>query len=123
VKPVLKNVEVKSASNGLGARLKGALADAGIHIASNKDRGQEKVATVIPIRGTLTDAHPQVVPAILGVIRNAFVEGLVSGFADLPPPTSEKKEGVIKQTWKALKKKEGPPEAQPEKATSKNGKS
>jgi hypothetical protein len=54
------------------------------------------------------------VPTILGVIRNAFVEGLASGFSNLPPKTAEKKEGVLKQTWQALKKGEGPPEAQPE---------
>jgi hypothetical protein len=114
VKPVLKNVEVKSVGKGLGERLRGALADAAIHLASNEEHGDRRVATVIPLKGKLSDVHTQLVPTILGVVRNAFVEGLASGFADLPPPTAEKKEGTLKQTWKALKKGEGPPEAQPE---------
>ena len=114
VKPVLKNVEIESASKDLGARLRGALYDAAYHIVSNEEDGQEKVATVVPIKGKVDDAHAQLVPTILGVVRNAFVEGLASGFSNLPPKTAEKKEGVIKQAWQALKKGEGPPEAQPE---------
>jgi hypothetical protein len=114
VKPVLKNVEVESASKNLGDKLKAALADAAIELASNEEAGQEKVATVIPIKGKVGDPHAQLVPTILGVMRNAFVEGVASGFSNLPPKTAEQKEGVVKQTWKALKKGEGPPAAQPE---------
>ena len=114
VKPVLINVEVKSASKDLGAKLKAALADAAIHLASNTESGERKVATVIPIKGTVSDAHPQMVPTILGVVRNAFVEGLAGSFAELPPPTAEKKQGIVKQALNALKKGHGQPEAQPE---------
>ena len=59
---------------------------------------------MIPLKGRVSDVHTQLVPTILGVVRNAFVEGLAGGFADLPPETAPKKEGVIKQTLKALKK-------------------
>ena len=114
VKPVLKNVEVESARPGLGDKLKAALTDAAIHLVSNEDHGDEKVTTVIPLKGKVSDVHTQMVPTILGIIRNAFVEGLASGFSNLPPRTAAKKEGVLKQTWQALKKGEGPPEAQPE---------
>jgi hypothetical protein len=114
VKPVLKDVELKSVSRDLGKRIKAALADAAIHIVANEDHGQERVATVIPIKGTVSDPHAQLLPTVLGAIRNAFVEGLAGGFADVPPPTSDEKEGALKQAWKALKKGEGPPEAQPE---------
>ncbi|HXU82387.1 MAG TPA: DUF748 domain-containing protein [Polyangia bacterium] len=114
VKPVLRNLEVKSASKDLGHRVKALLADAAIHLVSNDDDGERRVATVIPLKGKVSDVHAQMVPTILGAVRNAFVEGLAGGFAELPPQTAEKKEGVVKQTWKALKKGEGPPEAQPE---------
>jgi len=114
VKPVLTDVEVASARRDLGDKIKAALADAAIHLASDEEGGERKVATVIPLRGNVSDVHTQMVPTILGILRNAFVEGLAGGFADLPPRTAEKKEGVIKQTVKALKKGEGPPEAQPE---------
>jgi hypothetical protein len=114
VKPVLKNVEVEAAEKGLGTRLKAALTDAAIDLVENEDKGDDRVATVIPLKGTVSNAHAQVVPTILGAVRNAFVLGLASGFSGLPPPTADKKEGVVKQTWKALKKGEGQPEAQPE---------
>jgi hypothetical protein len=114
VKPVLKNVEVKSASKDLGDKIKAGLADAAIHLVSKQEGGDRKVATVVPLKGKVSDVHAQMVPTILGVIRNAFVEGLSSGFANLPPETAPKKEGVIKQTLKALKKGQGPPDAQPE---------
>lgn len=115
VKPVLKNVELEAADKDLGTRLKAALADAAVDLAENEDQGDDRVATVIPIKGKVSDVRAQLVPTILGVVRNAFVVGLASGFSGLPPPTADKKEGVVKQTWKALKKGEGQPEAQPEK--------
>jgi hypothetical protein len=114
VKPVLRNVEVASAKKDLGDKIKAGLADAAVHLASSNEDGERKVATVVPLKGKVSDVHAQIVPTILGVIRNAFVEGLSSGFANLPPPTAQKKEGVLKQAVKALKKGEGQPEAQPE---------
>jgi glycerophosphoryl diester phosphodiesterase len=111
VKPELKDVEVASVKKDLGDQLKALAADAAVHLASHND---QRVATVIPIEGKLSGPHLQIVPAILGVVRNAFVEGLASGFSQLPPPVAEKKEGVLKQAVKALKKNNGPPEAQPE---------
>jgi hypothetical protein len=114
VKPILKNVEISSASKNLGDKLKGALADAALDIVSDDKHGDDRVATVIPLKGKVNAPKAQLIPTILGAVRNAFVEGLAGGFAGLPPPTAEKKEGFIKQTLKALKKGEGQPEAQPE---------
>jgi hypothetical protein len=77
-------------------------------------RDRNAVATVIPIKGTLTGPDIQLWPAIFGVMRNAFVEGLTSGYAFLPPRTADKKEGVVTQGVKALSGSEsGPPKAQP----------
>jgi hypothetical protein len=122
VKPVLRDVQVASVRKDLGDRIKAALTDAAIQLVSSNEGGERKVATVIPLRGQVSDVRMQGVPTILGVIRNAFVEGLADGFSNLPPPTAEKKEGVIKQTVKALKKSEGPPEAQPEPRHGRRGK-
>jgi hypothetical protein len=114
VKPELVDLEVASVEGGLGPRIKAALADATIDILED-ERGEHGVAaTTVPIKGSVKDLHVQVVPAVLGAVRNALVVGLSSGFANLPPPTAEKKEGVIKQAWKALKRDEGPPKAEPE---------
>jgi hypothetical protein len=114
VKPVLTDVELKSVERGLGARIKAALADVSLDILED-ERGEHGVAaTTIPIKGSLVDPHLQLLPAVLGAVRNAFVVGLSSGFTNLPPPTAAKKEGALKQAWHALKKDEGPPKAEPE---------
>lgn len=114
VKPVLKNVEVRPTESGLGDRLKAWFADKSVELFSDRVPGRNAVATVIPIKGRLTDPDVQLWPTVLGVVRNAFTEGLASGFTQLPPPTAEKKEGVITQVKRALEKDEEPPKAQPE---------
>ena len=115
IKPVLKDIEVSSVKEGVWDRLKGWLADKSVEIASDRVPGRRAVATTIRIKGRLTNADIQVWPAVLGVIRNAFVEGLMSGFVNVPPPTAGQKESVWKQSKDALKKNEGPPHAQPTK--------
>jgi hypothetical protein len=116
VKPVLKNVRVKPTEDDIGNRLKAWVADKGLRLFSDRVPDRQAVATVVPIKGKLTDPDIQLWPTILGVIRNAFVEGLSSGFTHLPPPTADKKEGVVEQAKDALDKDEGPPEAQPTQA-------
>jgi Domain of Unknown Function (DUF748) len=113
VKPVLKNVEVRPTESGIGDRLKAWAADESLKLFSDRVAGRNAVTTVVPIKGRLTNPDVQLWPTILGVIRNAFVEGLASGFAHLPPPVAEKHEGVLEQAKKALQKNQGPPKAQP----------
>ena len=113
VKPVLKNVRVRPTEDDVGNKLKAWVADKGVRVFSDRVPDRKAVATVVPIKGKLTDPDIQLWPTILGVIRNAFVEGISSGFTHLPPPTAAKKEGVLAQAKGALDKDEGPPEAQP----------
>jgi hypothetical protein len=113
VKPLFKNVEIESNSGSIGSKLKAALADTALDLLSDDNSGRDAVATVIPIRGHIKDPQTQLVPTVMGVIRNAFVVGLNGGFTGLPPKTAPEKEGVLKQTVEALKKDAGPPEAQP----------
>jgi hypothetical protein len=119
VKPVLKNVDIEPAKGGLGTRLKAWAADEALEIFSDRVPGRNAVATTIPIKGKVTSPDVQLLPTILGVIRNAFVEGLTSGFANLPPPTAGKKEGTLKQVKDALTGDE-PPDAQPTKSEEKS---
>jgi uncharacterized protein DUF748 len=114
VKPVLKNVEVRAADDNLGTKLKAWAADTALDLFSDRVPGRNAVATVVPIKGRLDDPKAQIWPTVLSVIRNAFVEGISSSFASLPPPTSDKKEGVVEQTVDALKKDQPPAKAQPE---------
>ena len=113
VKPVLKNIEIRPTDDGPWNRLKAWLADKTVETASDRVEGRNAVATTIPIKGKLTDPDIQLWPTVLGVIRNAFVQGLTSGFANVPPATAEKKQGVLEQARNAFKKGEGPPKAQP----------
>jgi hypothetical protein len=43
--------------------------------------GDPRVLGVIPIQGRLDQPDIQIWPTILGVVRNAFVEGISAGFA------------------------------------------
>jgi hypothetical protein len=114
VKPVLKDVEIGPTDSGLLDRLKAWLADKAVELVSDRVPGRKAVATVVPIRGTLDRPDIQLGPAILGVVRNAFVVGLTSGFAYVPPPVADEKKGILRQAGDALQKKPGPPAAQPE---------
>jgi hypothetical protein len=113
VKPVLENVDVRPADAGAWDRVRAWLADKVVKLASDRVPGRDAVATVVPLDGRLTDPDVQLWPAVFGVVRNAFVEGLTSGFAHLPPQQADQKQGVLKQAVVALKKNEGPPKAQP----------
>jgi hypothetical protein len=114
VKPVLKNVEVKPADEGLFTKIKAWVADEALDLFSDRVPGREAVATVVPIQGHLDNPDVQIVPTVLSILRNAFVEGISSGFSHLPPPISKEKEGLLGQASDALQKDKGPAPAQPE---------
>jgi hypothetical protein len=84
VKPVLKHVSLKPAKGGVGPQLKAWIADLGLKLFSDRVPGRDAAAAVVPIQGTIHGAAPQLWPTIWGVLRNAFVVGLKSGFAGMP---------------------------------------
>jgi hypothetical protein len=115
IRPILKDAGTRPAEPGLGARLKSLLADAALDVFSDDVPGRDAVATTIPISGRLDDPDLQLVPTILGVVRNAFVRGLADSLEGLPPPKAEEKEGVLKQARRALSPGRGTqPRAQPQ---------
>lgn len=115
IKPVLKNVQVRPTEDTFGNKLKAWVADKGIHLFSDRVPDRNAVATVVPIEGRLDQPDIETVPAILGVVRNAFVEGVSAGFAHLPPPAAPETEGMLAQAKQSLQKDKGPPKAQPPK--------
>jgi len=114
VRPVLKNVKIQATEDGTADRLKAWVADKALDLFADRVPDRNAVATTIPIKGRITDPKAQLMPTVMGVIRNAFVEGVSSGFARLPPAEAPKKEGVGAQIKHAIQKKAGPPKAQPE---------
>jgi hypothetical protein len=86
VKPVLKNVKVRPTEKNPFTVIKAWAVDLAVKIFSDRVDPRNAVATVIPIKGTLNGPDVQLWPTIFGVLRNAFVEGLTSGYAHLPPP-------------------------------------
>ena len=114
IKPILKNVKVTAADNKLGDKIKAVLADAAVKLFSDRVPGRNAVATIIPIHGDLKKPDVQLLPTVLAVLRNAFVEGLSSSLTNVPPTVG--KGGFFHQARKALSKKsEKPIEAEPNK--------
>lgn len=114
IKPILKNVKVAAADNSLGDKIKAALADVAVKILSDRVPGRNAVATIIPIHGDLKKPDVQLVPTVLAVLRNAFVEGLSASLTNVPPPVGQG--GILHQARQALSKKSKQPiEAKPTK--------
>jgi len=75
IKPLLKDLEFKRASGDrLLHKIKHRIVTGLYHLFKNKRNNQ--VATKIPIEGRLDDPNVSVGVAILGVLRNAFVNAL-----------------------------------------------
>jgi hypothetical protein len=115
VKPVLKNIELGSSDAGLWHRFRAWVVDGTLDFLSDDVPGRDAVAAVVPLKGSVKDPQAQLIPTLIGVVRNAFVVGLRSGFSHLPPQQSNDKESVVKQVKDGLDVQKGQPEAQPTK--------
>jgi hypothetical protein len=113
IKPLLKNAHLVQGKPGLINLLKAELGDAAIDIASDRVPGRNAVATSIPIAGRVTNPKVQVWPAVVGVLRNAFVDGVSESFARLPPPEDSKDKSGIQQLVEGLDRGKAAPKAQP----------
>lgn len=114
LRPVVKGASTKASDEGIGPKLKSALADLSLNLFSDDVPGRDAVATTIPIEGTVNAPQIQAVPTILGILRNAFVRGLAFSLSGLPPDKAEKKEGVLRQARRAFSR-DGGTKAQPTK--------
>ena len=110
VKPLLKGVDMEPVESDILSAFKEAFIDNTISLFSDDVPGREAVAALIPIRGEITSPSPQLLPTILSIVRNAFVEGLASGFQNLPPPASNR--SILSRVTGIFSSKKGPPEAE-----------
>jgi len=110
VKPLLKGVDMEPVESDILSGLKEALIDNAISLFSDEVPGRKAVAALIPIRGEITSPSPQLLPTILSIVRNAFVEGLASGFQNLPPPASNR--SILSRVTGIFSTDAGPPEAE-----------
>lgn len=113
LRPILRGVGTRASKPGIGAKLKSFLADTSLNIFKDDVPGRHAVATTIPIEGRVDDPNLQLVPTILGVVRNAFVRGLSDSLQGLPPPKAKERESTLEQARRALGKGRQPA-AQPE---------
>jgi hypothetical protein len=113
IRPILRGAGTRAAKPGLGPKLKSFLADASLNIFKDDVPGRHAVATTIPIEGRVDDPNLQLVPTILGVVRNAFVRGLADSLRGLPPPKAKEQQSTVEQARRALGKGRQP-RAQPE---------
>jgi hypothetical protein len=85
LKPDLRGVDFKAADDDLGSKIKAALGDVALSLTEDQREGDDRLATVVPINGRLKAPGIGLGAAVVGVLRNAFVEGIASGFKDLKP--------------------------------------
>jgi hypothetical protein len=97
VKPVLKDVHVKPAKGGVVPAIKAWVGNAALRIFSDRVPGRNAVAVVVPMEGTVSGPKAQLWPTVWGVLRNAFVTGLESGFARLPEAGHGAEKGALPQ--------------------------
>lgn len=114
IKPIFTDVDIDPApSASWGEAALAELADfAGDVLGEEGPRGGDRVATIVPIKGELSVVGPQVVPAVLVAMRNAFVVGLTRGFMNLPLKTAAGSQSLFTQAAQALQADEFP-KAQP----------
>lgn len=85
LKPDLKGMDFKAADDDLGSKIKAALGDVALSLTEDQRPGEDRLATVVPINGRLKKPGIGLGSAVVGVLRNAFVEGIASGFKGMVP--------------------------------------
>jgi uncharacterized protein DUF748 len=113
IMPLLKDAEVERVDSSLITKMKEILIDNTLSIISDRVPGRRAVASTIPIEGKIRDPNMQFLPALLGLLRNAFVEGLAEGLNQLPLPHAKNPQGAFEQAAEALTPGTNAPKVQP----------
>ena len=113
IKPILRDAHIQSTDNSLVSQLKAGLVDTSLRLFSDRVPNRNAIATVIPIEGTVDSPDLQLWPTVLGVVRNAFVEGFSETYRTLPPAEERAKSAFLSQISSAVSKGSPPPKADP----------
>jgi len=85
LKPDMRGLDFKAADDDLGNKIKAALGDVALSLTEDQRPGKDRLATVVPISGRLKEPGIGLGAAVVGVLRNAFVEGIAAGFEGMVP--------------------------------------
>jgi hypothetical protein len=88
VRPITRGAGTGPARGGVVARLRSLVADDSLRVFDEEVSARGPEATTIPIDGTVEDPSAQPMPMVIGVLRNAFVQGLTAALAGPPPPAA-----------------------------------
>jgi hypothetical protein len=91
VRPVVEGAGTRPGRAGLAARLRAMIADDALDVFGARVSGKDPEATTIPIHGTVEDPAAQALPMVVGVLRNAFVQGLTAALEGPPPPAARER--------------------------------
>jgi hypothetical protein len=122
IKPIVENLHVSPAAANLGPEIEAWFANAGIGAASDRVRGRDALASVIPISGSVENPKVDLWPALVVLLHNAYQAGLPKDFSHEPPapPGTKPPAGKVGQVADALTKKQFPAVPAP-KSTGKGG--
>jgi hypothetical protein len=103
VKAILQNPDVRPVQGGVLARMKAWAVERVLSLTSDRVKGRNAVATVLPISGDLAAPKAQLWAAIGGVLYNAYVAGVSAGFGGVPSgasatPQPEDQPGTARMT-------------------------
>jgi hypothetical protein len=81
IKPILNDLEiigVEDSNDSFLFRIWERLVSIVVHALENNKVAQ--IATIVPVEGRFDDPHVDVIPAVLGILKNAFIQGLRPSF-------------------------------------------
>lgn len=83
ISPTLKDVKIDTLSPNFIPQLRAGIANAGVQFLSTPQEGHEELATTVVVTGNLNQPKTELVPTVIELIINAFVEGLVTAYNEL----------------------------------------
>jgi hypothetical protein len=85
VRPILSNAKVSPEEQGALDHLKAWFVQGALDLLSRDVGGEQRLATVVPLKGSIAQPKAGVWSAVVGVIERAFFQAIDVGYRKLPP--------------------------------------